>query len=252
MREKVEPRNDVQLAANGTRSPSYNTTTKQRIDLVRHFLLFAEIPDADCAVIVAAAQERAYPRDKIVFFEGDSVRQVVLLTSGCVKLSQTSSQGQEVILRLVGAGDNLCAECFPRYSHCSTAQAMKPSTALVWGASQFEAVANRFPILGRNISCVLLRTLNQLEVRFREICTEKVAPRLSSQLVRLASQVGQHSNGHVEIGLSQRDLAQLTGTTLFTVSRLLGQWEEQGIVQPRRQGVVVLNVAALEDISKME
>jgi len=97
-----------------------------------------------------------------------------------------------------------------------------------------------------------MQTLNQLEVRFREICTEKVAPRLSSQLVRLVSQVGRPFNGYVEIGLSQRDLAQLTGTTLFTVSRLLGQWEDLGIVRPQRQGVLVLNVPALEDLSRSD
>lgn len=248
----MDTQNVTKVAPLEVRSSAFSNIIKLRTELVRSFMLFAEIPEEDRANIVAAAQERTYPRDKIVFFEGDSVRQVVLLVSGCVKLSQTSSQGQEVILRLVGPGESLCAECFPKYNHCSTAQTMKPSTALVWGASQFEAVANRFPMLGRNISCVLLHTLNQLEVRFREICTEKVAPRLSSQLVRLVSQVGQHSDGQVEIGLSQRDLAQLTGTTLFTVSRLLGQWEELGIVRPRRQGLVVLNVPALEVISRTE
>ena len=248
----VEARDERTVVPVNARGADINHTIKLRTNQVRNFLLFSGIPEEDCATIVAAAQERTYPRDKIVFFEGDSVRQVVLLTSGCVKLSQTSPQGQEVILRMVGPGETLCAECFPKYSHCSTAQTINSSTALVWVASQFEAVATRFPMLGRNISCVLLQTLNQLEVRFREICTEKVAPRLSSQLVRLVNQVGQHSDGNVEIMLSQRDLAQLTGTTLFTVSRLLGQWEEQGIVQPRRQGVVVLNVPALEDISRMD
>ena len=129
---------------------------------------------------------------------------------------------------------------------------MKESAAFVWEASQFEAVALKYPALERNISCVLLRTLNQLEVRFREISTEKVAPRLSSQLVRLANQLGQRMNGHVEIRLSQRDLAQLTGTTLFTVSRLLGQWEAQGFVRPQRQGVLVLNMQALEDLAQSD
>ena len=248
----MEARDEPPIVTVKARTVDINSTIKFRTNQVRNYLLFSGIPEEDCATIVAAAQERTYPRDKIVFFEGDSVRQVVLLVSGCVKLSQTSSQGQEVILRLVGPGESLCAECFPNCIHCSTAQAMKPSTALVWAASQFEAVANRFPTFARNISCVLLQTLNQLEVRFREICTEKVAPRLSSQLVRLVNQVGKQSDGRVEIGLSQRDLAQLTGTTLFTVSRLLSQWEEQGIVQPRRQGVVVLNLPALEDISRTE
>ena len=91
-----------------------------------------------------------------------------------------------------------------------------------------------------------------IEVRFREVSTEKVATRLSSELVRLARRVGQKSDEQVQIAISQRDLAQLTGTTLFSVSRILGQWEEQGIVRPQRQGVVVLNILALESMSQVE
>lgn len=231
---------------------NYHSIIKRRAEVVRIFRLFADISPEDCAKIVATAQHRSYPSGKTIFFEGDAVRQVMLLTSGCVKLSQTGSQGQEVILRLIGSGDTLCAECFPTYTHCSTAQTMQPSSALVWDSHQFEAMANRVPILGRNIACTLLRTLNQLEVRFREICTEKVASRLSSELLRLVNQVGQRSNGHVEIAISQKDLAQLVGTTLFTVSRVLGQWESQGIVKPQRQGVLVLDIAALESVSQSE
>jgi len=230
----------------------FHTIIKLRTDLVRSCSLFSEMPDEDRAKVVAAAQQRTYSRDKTIFFEGDRVQQVILLISGCVKVSQYGAEGQEVILRLAGPGESLCGECFPRFNHCSTARTMELSTALVWESSQFEAMAERFPMLGRNISCVLMQTLNQLEVRFREICTEKVAPRLSSQLVRLVSQVGRPFNGYVEIGLSQRDLAQLTGTTLFTVSRLLGQWEALGIVRPQRQGVLVLNVPALEDLSRSD
>jgi len=98
----------------------------------------------------------------------------------------------------------------------------------------------------------LERRLNELEVRFREISTEKVAPRLSSQLVRLLDQVGRQADGHVEIALSRRELAQLTGTTLFTVSRLLCSWESRGIVSARREAVLVHNVPALRDLSREE
>jgi CRP/FNR family transcriptional regulator len=112
-----------------------------------------------------------------MFFEWDPIRQVIFLTSGSVKLSQTGPSGQEVILRVVGPGEFLGAECFMKYHHCSTARSMQPSTALVWEVSQFEALAARFPALARNISCILLRRLGQLEVRFQEVSTENVATR---------------------------------------------------------------------------
>jgi CRP-like cAMP-binding protein len=91
-----------------------------------------------------------------------------------------------------------------------------------------------------------------MDTRFREISTEKVAARLSSQILRLLKQVGKRINGYVEISLSREELAQLTGTTLFTVSRLLCQWELQGKVSARRETVIVHNVQALVEISQEE
>ena len=42
----------------------------------------------------------------------------------------------------------------------------------------------------------------------------------------------------------------MTGTTLFTVSRLLSAWEERGMVKPRRESVTVCDVEALNAISE--
>ena len=58
-------------------------------------------------------------------------------------------------------------------------------------------------VLRRNLTTVLARRLLEMDERFREVSTEKVGPRLSSQLVRLSDQVGNRVNGHVEIGLSR-------------------------------------------------
>lgn len=229
------------------------TLLRRRAASVQQFEAFADIPMADCISIVANAQDRQYPRRHTLFFEGDPVRQVVLLTSGFAKITQLSANGQEVILRLNGPGDVLggagsCAGC----EHCSTARTVQPTTAIVWEQAQFDAICDRYPRLRRNIAHVLERRLNELEVRFREISTEKVSPRLSSQLVRLMNQVGKPTDGQIEIALSRRELAQLTGTTLFTVSRLLCQWESQGIVSARREAVLVRDAAALQQLSRAE
>ena len=226
---------------------------RRRAASVQTFAAFADIPLADCIAIVSGAQERQFSRRQTIFFEGDPVRHVVLLVSGCVKITQLGANGNEVILRLNGPGDVLggvgrCAGC----EHCSTARTVQPSSALVWETAQFEALSERYPMLRRNIAHVLERRLNELEVRFREISTEKVAPRLSSQLVRLMEQVGKRTDGHVEIALSRRELAQLTGTTLFTVSRLLCHWETRGIVSARRETVLVHNAPALLELSRDE
>jgi len=57
-------------------------------------------------------------------------------------------------------------------------------------------------------------------------------------------------NGVVEIGLSREELAQMTGTTLFTVSRLLSAWEARGMVRPRRESVTICDLQSLRAVSK--
>lgn len=225
----------------------------QRATSVQRFPLFSGIPLADCIKIVSAAQEKHFSRRQTIFFEGDPIRHIVLLLSGCVKVTQFGPNGQEVILRLNGPGEMVgMLGLHAKGNHSSTARTVQVAAALVWDAAHFEAVSERFPLLRRNTARVLEQRLHELEERFREISTEKVSPRLSSELVRLLTQVGKRVNDEVEIGLSREELAQLTGTTLFTVSRLLSQWELQGIVSARREMVLVRNVQALMDLSQSE
>ena len=43
----------------------------------------------------------------------------------------------------------------------------------------------------------------------------------------------------IDLPLSRQDLAEMTGTTLFTVSRVLKNWENRGLIQSQRQKVMI-------------
>jgi len=219
--------------------------------VVKGFALFADLTETECRSIVSAARAKHFERGQTLFWEGDPVRHSIVLISGCVKITQMGVSGNEVILRLNGPGElvgafGLCGRC----DHCQTAQTIQPSSALVWDAANFENILARFPAFHRNANRALAERLAELEERFREISTEKVGARVSSQLIRLSNQVGRTVNGEVEVSVSRAALAQLTGTTLFTVSRLLCQWKQLGIVLPRREAVLVRNVAALKQLAE--
>ena len=76
-----------------------------------------------------------------------------------------------------------------------------------------------------NLTRLICGHLQVLEERLREVATERVAPRVTRQLIRLQEQVGSPHNGRVEIGLSREGLAQMTGTTEYTASLLLSTGE---------------------------
>jgi len=216
---------------------------------VQYFALFADISLNDRAQIVGAARERQFSRGQTIYIEGDNQRQVVLLISGSAKMIQCGQDGSAVILRLCGPGElvgTLGVSLQAKYR--STSQAVTKCSALVWESTVFESLASRYPSLRLNVAYILYKQLEDMEDRFREISTERVASRLSRQVVRLVEQVGIHSNGSVEIKITREELAQLIGTSLYTVSRLLSAWDRQEIVTTRREGFSVNNLKALTEL----
>jgi CRP-like cAMP-binding protein len=79
-----------------------------------------------------------------------------------------------------------------------------------------------------------------------------VAQRVARTLLRLARQAGQREEEGVLIGLplSRENLAEMTGTTLYTVSRILSGWEEQGLVEAGRERVLIRLPHALVAIAE--
>jgi len=212
------------------------TSPCEKFAFVQKLTVFSDISPADCRTIISTAREKRFSRRGTIFFEGDPVGEVLLLLSGCVKITRLGFAGAEVILRLSGVGDIVSGFCWQgtNCGHCSTARAIRPSTALVWEAATFEKLLDRFPAFQRNTLRALEERLQELEQRFREVSTDKVGSRLGSELIRLSNRLGRAS-GNEEIGLSRSELAQLTGTTEFTVSRLLTRWQKLGIVSSRRE-----------------
>ena len=229
------------------------TSPSEKIALVQRLPLFSDVYPGACATIVSAAYEKRLCRRQTIFSEGDSVQQVMMLLSGCVKITLLGLNGNEVILRLGGIGEilsNFQPSAEGKYS--STAQTVQPSVALVWQVASFETLLDRFPTFRRNTVWALEKRLREMEQRFRELSTEDVGSRLSSELIRLSNRFGCGANGHGEIHLARGELAQLTGTTLSTVSRLLCRWQRLGIVNLGRNVVRVCDFAALTQLTLSE
>ena len=248
--ERISPGVAGRIAARPVRVvPAAHLLSK--VEHVKSFTLFRDISPSDSLQIVMAARERQFSRSEVIYIEGASVRQVILLTSGSAKMVQCSQNGSAVILRLCGPGEvvgSLGVSTQERYR--STPQALTASSALVWDSSAFESLSSRIPALRLNVSFILYKQLEDMEDRFREISTERVAPRLARQILRIVEQVGIVSNGSVEINITREALAQLIGTSLFTVSRLLSQWNRKGIVITRREGFSIEDMEALENLTE--
>ena len=213
--------------------------------------LFAGLSSSVCSYVLSTARLMDVRSRQVIYFAGDQIQQIFLLTNGRVKITQFSERGTEVILRLCIAGEVISELALvPGSRHSTTAQAAQDCELLAWDAATFEAAMERFPSFRCNVKRILEQRLHELERRFCEVSTETVAPRLAHGLARLLDQIGRNVNGHVEINVSQEALAQITSMASFTVCRILTNWENQGLLKLRREVIEIHNVPGLLGLCK--
>jgi CRP-like cAMP-binding protein len=208
--------------------------------------LFAGIPSAIQMKLMNSATTRRYERRERMFSMGERVGKVLLLVEGCVKLTQFTERGDEVILRLQKAGEVVGRpDWAPGELHSYTAQALQECRVLAWDARTIQAAKECFPQLQRNASKLIGSALNKLQLRYCAIATGEVRMRLAQGVVQLLEEIGRKVNNHVEICLSQEELGQMTGVSHWAVCRELTKWEQEGLVRGRRGVIEVQNVQGL-------
>jgi CRP-like cAMP-binding protein len=204
--------------------------------------LFAGLAPQDLVAVASPAAERRLRRREVLFMQGDAARELALVTAGRLKLSQVGADGQELIVRYVGPGE-ICAlvALFPGQEYPVTAEAVAATRLLCWPQAAIERLMLEHPRLALNGLRIQGERMGELTERLLEIATERVAQRVARSLLRLARRAGRRTERGVEIDLplSREDLAQLAGTTVFTVSRLMADWEAAGIVEGGRGRVVI-------------
>ncbi|HKN36279.1 MAG TPA: Crp/Fnr family transcriptional regulator [Terriglobales bacterium] len=212
--------------------------------------LFSGLLLAECGEIVSLARERYFAKRQTIFRQGDPAKFIFVLVSGRVKITETSHSGVEVILSIEEAGEVIGElGAMPDASRTRTAQALERSHMLMWEAGEFQTLLERYPALVLNSTHILSERLRVLEERFQELATEPVAPRLARTLVRLLEPDENGTRKPAPISLSREELAQMTGMTSFTVSRLLCDWEQRGIISNHRRSVLIKDLPGLRTLA---
>lgn len=184
----------------------------------------------------------------VVFDEGQPVRRFHLLLSGSIRFVRLTADGSQIIVLHIPAGQLFgIGTALGQITHQVTAITADDSVVLSWPNPLWPTFSGAY--LG--FAAEALRTFgnraDEMSDRLVELSTKLVEQRIACALVRMIGQSGRAVAGGVEIGfpITRQNVADMTGTTLHTVSRLLSDWEKRGLVQSRRCRIVVTDAARL-------
>jgi CRP-like cAMP-binding protein len=210
--------------------------------VVSDFEIFKSIPPEDIDAVLRLAKPRRLPEETVVFRQGAAAKEFFLLLAGRLRVQQTSPDGQQIVVRHINPGELFgIAPAVRRRDYPGTAVAVVESLALVWPVSQWDAFIGRNPALAVAAMQTVGGRLQEANTRIRELSTEAVERRIAHAILRLVNQAGRKTAKGIEIDfpVTREDIAEMAGTTLHTVSRVMSGWQQKGLVTLGRRRVTV-------------
>jgi len=221
-------------------------------DALAELALFRGVPPSALADVIASARIRALPRGTRVFDQGEPVERAHALLAGGVRIAQTGSDGEQVVIRFIGPGDIFgSVAIYTDHRYPADAVAMTDSAEVSWSRSELVELMERHARIAINMVTIVGRRIAELQDRVREMATQRAEQRVAHTLLRLARQAGRPTAAGTEIAfpLRRKDVADISGTTLHTVSRILTGWGKDGLVFSNNQQLTLRSIAAIERIA---
>lgn len=200
----------------------------------------------------AAARRRDFRKGDVVARQGDPATHLYLVASGFLKVVQGTADGHEVIVRFVGPGEPFGGVvALDGAAYPVTAMAVEATALYSWDAAALRGLLERTPRGRSNIMREMATHMTDALTRVQELATTRVGRRLAQALLRLMRQCGRPcEQGTLLVhSLTRQELADLTGTTLFTVSRTLSQWIADGVLATQGRRLIIRDRARLERLA---
>ena len=210
--------------------------------LVADLPLFAGLGPEELDAILSEARSARYAKNSAIFEQGADAHSFFVLLHGHVRASKTTPAGQQVVMRYVTPGELFgVAMAIGLSKYPATATAVDDSVVLAWPSASWPRLVAQHPSLASSTLQTVGHRLQESHTRIIEMSTQQVERRVAHALLRLARQAGRKVEQGVEIDfpISRQDIAEMTGTTLHTVSRTLSGWEQQGLIESSRQRIVL-------------
>ncbi|MGM0424241.1 MAG: Crp/Fnr family transcriptional regulator [Thermodesulfobacteriota bacterium] len=210
--------------------------------------LLLDIPQNQAWEILQAGNQKTFAKDDFVFHQGDRAKKCYFLLSGQLKLTKLHEDGREAVIRYISPGGLAAATAVLKENlYPVTALALCQATVISWDKEMLLKIMQQHPQVAINVLSIVLERLEDMQQRFLQISSEQTERRIARALLGIMQYAGTKTKEgiRIDLDLSREDLANFTGTTHYTVSRILSDWTRKGWIATYRRQIIVKDAHAL-------
>lgn len=236
-----------------TGASSNASTVQEKTRLLRNHFLLHRLSQSDLERIAAAATCARFRGNEKIFRRGENETDLMIIVGGRVKLSATSTDGQELVANIVEHGhvfgEIAVIDGKPR-SYDATA--LEESEVLIVKRQDLIPFLQQRPDICLRFMATLCERLRRSEALIQDAVFFNAGPRLARQLLRLAETYGRRDGDAIciDLAISQSDLAGMVGMTWESINKQLCNWRRAGVIWFKGKNYKVLKLDALRNAAK--
>lgn len=230
-------------------SPRYT----RREELLRQVPLLADLAASEYTELAAALRERRYRKNEIIFHARDPGDTLFLLARGLAKVTVEAADQRELIMGLLYPtdffGEMVLLDDLAR---SATVTALEASEAFLLERDAFVELLQRRPLIVLKVAETLSRRLRKAIELVHSLAFQDAYARVARVVFNLAQEVGQETVEGTSLGvrLTQRQLANLAGTTRETTARILKDFQQAGHLRVTDGYITVLEPMILAQMGQ--
>ncbi|GJL56166.1 MAG: Crp/Fnr family transcriptional regulator [Nitrospirales bacterium] len=223
----------------------------KKIWYLKNFKIFSNLSWQERNEFSRTTRMISYRKSERMFFPGDDKAQIYLLQEGQAKISKVRKDGRESTLVILEPGEIFGEMNASRStSYESIVEAIDPMTVCEIPRNIFDNYLQTYPDSGGKVVKVIGGRVQQLETRVHDLVFKSASARLASLLVRLSETMGtlEHDAIRLPIRLTHQNLGHLIGVSCETVSTLMGQFAQYGLLKYERRSIRILDKSRLANV----
>lgn len=235
------------------RTPEHACTLELRLSMLHKTPFFKTISEIELNRINELFHHTSYSTDQTIYFTGDSGTNLFVVASGSIKLVKHSPAGQDVLIDILNPGDFFgTLPILGDNQYQETAIAHTDACVLSINNEDFRSILDRIPAVAINLVGILSERLKSSNDMIQQLSVKSVEKRIAYILLKLNSKLGvEFEKGTlIQLPLSRNDLAEMTGSTSETASRVISNLSKEGILKTGRKWIAIIDPQRLARIAE--
>ncbi len=210
------------------------------LDLIRRVPLFSKLTPDQATMLSHSVVKRRFKRGEIIVEQGKKSNSLYIILAGRARVVMTDRKSREVILATLNPGDYVGEmSLIDNKPHSASVETEIQTDVLVLGRYEFTRCLEENTATAQSVMAGLVQRLRKADDKINSLALLDVYGRVAKVLMNFAEADGLKQMV-IRDKITRQDIAKMVGASREMVSRVMRDFEEQGLITTREGGSILL------------